>query len=95
MTSFHNPWRRSLAVCTLLAVFGIGLGSARAAADREGLTPEQFARLHALLKPQPGESKWAEIPWLTNLQEARQRVVAEDKPLFVWRAGGGDPLGRV
>jgi hypothetical protein len=56
---------------------------------------DQFARLHALLKPQPGESRWAAIPWLTDLPEARRRAVAEDRPLFVWRAGGGEVLGRA
>jgi hypothetical protein len=54
-----------------------------------------FAALHRLIKPQPGEAKWAEVPWLTNLQEARRRAVAEDKPLLLWRAGGGDVLGRA
>lgn len=56
---------------------------------------EDFAKLLPLIKPQPGESKWAAIPWLTNLKEARERAVAQDKPLFLWRAGGGDTLGRA
>jgi hypothetical protein len=60
-----------------------------------GIPVGQFARLHGLIKPQPGEARWAAIPWLTSLAEARQRSVAEDKPLFVWRAGGGEVLGRA
>lgn len=56
---------------------------------------DDWARLHRLAKPQPGESLWAQIPWLTNLKEARERSVLEDKPLFLWRAGGGDTLGRA
>jgi hypothetical protein len=56
---------------------------------------EDWSHLHRLAKPQPGESLWARIPWLTNLQEARKRAVAQDKPLFLWRAGGGDTLGRA
>lgn len=59
------------------------------------ITPDQLAPLQKLIRPQPGESKWAAIPWMTDLQEARRRAVAEDKPLFVWRAGGGDVLGRA
>ena len=51
--------------------------------------------LQDLVKPQPGESKWATIPWLTDLDEARRRAAKEDKPLFVWRAGGGEVLGRA
>ena len=65
------------------------------AAAAEAIKPEQLQSLHAAIKPQPGESKWAAIPWLTNLQEARRRSAAEDKPLFVWRAGGGEVLGRA
>jgi hypothetical protein len=61
----------------------------------ERLTPETFGRLHRLIKPQPGESKWARVPWLTNLAEARKKAVAQDKPLLVWRSGGGDVLGRT
>ena len=56
---------------------------------------EDFSKLLPLSKPQPGESKWAAIPWLTNLKEARERAVSQDKPLFLWRAGGGDTLGRA
>lgn len=56
---------------------------------------EDPAALARLIKPQPGESRWASISWLTNLKEARERAVREDKPLFLWRAGGGDTLGRA
>ena len=59
------------------------------------ITADQLAPLQKLIRPQPGESKWATIPWLTDLQEARRKAVAEDRPLFVWRAGGGDVLGRA
>lgn len=65
------------------------------AAAAEAIKAEQLQPLHSAIKPQPGESKWAAIPWLTNLQEARWRSAAEDKPLFVWRAGGGEVLGRA
>jgi hypothetical protein len=70
---------RSIAAALLLALFA----------------PEDHSKLLPLIKPQPGESKWAAIPWLTNLKEARERAVREDKPLFLWRAGGGDTLGRA
>jgi hypothetical protein len=59
------------------------------------LSPANFSQIHSSIKPQPGEARWATIPWLTNLDEARKRAVAEDKPIFLWRAGGGDVLGRA
>jgi len=54
-----------------------------------------FEEILALVKPQPGESRWAKVPWLTDLEEARKRSVAEDRPIFLWRAGGGGVLGRA
>jgi hypothetical protein len=54
-----------------------------------------FDRLLAEIKPQRGESPWREIPWLTNITEARRRAVAEDKPLVIFTAADGSPLGRT
>ena len=59
------------------------------------LTPQSFESLRRLIRPQPDESAWAAVPWLINLQDARERAVREDKPLFLWRSGGGDVLGRT
>jgi hypothetical protein len=61
----------------------------------KGLSPAHFSKLHSFIQPQPGEAKWAKVAWLTSLDEARKRSVAEDKPIFLWRAGGGDVLGRA
>ncbi len=33
--------------------------------------------------------------FIQTLQDARERAVKEDKPLFLWRSGGGDVLGRT
>ena len=60
----------------------------------EPIKPDQFAALHALIKPQPGEDRWAEIPWLTSLWQARQRAAAEGKPILLWEMDG-NPLGCV
>jgi hypothetical protein len=60
-----------------------------------GTGAESFTDLQLLIKPQPGEAKWTKVPWETSLQRARERSVREDKPLFLWRAGGGDVLGRA
>ncbi len=85
----------------LLALLGFGwLVRADEPRERVGkatppIAAADFPRLHALIRPQPGESKWAQIPWLTNLEEARQKAAATDRPLLVWRSGGGDVLGRA
>ena len=62
---------------------------------QEEIPAADFERLHALIKPQPGESPWREIPWLTRVREARRRAAAEDKPLVIFTAADGSPLGRT
>jgi hypothetical protein len=52
------------------------------------ISPAQFTRLHALIKPQAGEEKWAKVPWLTSLWEARKRAAAEGKPILLWEMDG-------
>jgi hypothetical protein len=47
----------------------------------------------AAVRPKPGETPWADLPWLTNLHDARRKAAAEGKLLLVWNAGGGQPLG--
>jgi hypothetical protein len=54
------------------------------------IAPDQFVELRAQIKPEPGG--FEEIPWLTNLWEARRKAAAEGKPLYVW-SGGGPPCG--
>ncbi len=65
---------------------------------RDELPPipaDDFARLQAAIKPQPGESRWREIPWLTSVREARERSVREDKPIVIFTAADGSPLSRT
>ena len=57
------------------------------------LSREQFDRLHRLMKPQPGEWKFAEIPWEPTIWEARKKAAQTGKPLFIWYMVG-EPLGQ-
>jgi len=85
------PHRLSFSAITVLLTL-----SSIAAADQS--TPpsrQHFVELLRLAQPQAGEALWAGVPWLTDLSQARRRAVAEDKPLFIWRSGGGDVLGRT
>ena len=54
-----------------------------------------FPDLLKEIKPSPSESSWREIAWLTDVTEARRRAVAEDKPLVIFTAADGSPLGRT
>jgi hypothetical protein len=46
-----------------------------------------------LIKPQRGESKFAEIPWMRTVWEARDKAAKEGKPIFIWYMVG-EPLGQ-
>ncbi len=53
----------------------------------------QFERLHKIIKPQPDEWQFAQIPWVSTIAEARKKAAAEGKPLFIWYMVG-EPLGQ-
>ncbi len=62
--------------------------------------PERTALLEraANLRPNRGDLRWQDIPWLTDADAALATAKREDRPLFVWLAGGrdrdGSPLER-
>jgi hypothetical protein len=57
------------------------------------LDADTFAPLQKQIRPQPGESRWLELPWLIDLHAARQKAAAEGKPLFVLSGGGATGIG--
>jgi hypothetical protein len=80
-----------LPICALAGFFvcsGLSAGE-----GPRSLTPESFDRLQKMIKPQPGESRFLEIPWHLSLWEARQQAAREGKPLLVWAGGWGVPIG--
>jgi hypothetical protein len=81
--------RHSIAIA--LAV-SLGLAASLLRADEpQPLPVDQFEKLHRLIKPQPGESRWMEIDWYPSVWEARQKAAAEGKPIFFWAGSGGAP----
>src|SRR5262245_54823031 len=68
------------------------------AANQEGsdalteLTPAQFVKFHALLRPTAKEMRFGKIPWMFDLWEARKKAAAEGKPLLILGAAG-NPCG--
>lgn len=59
------------------------------------ISPSELPRLLAEIKPQPGESPWREIEWLTSVTAARGRAASEDKPIVIFTAADGSPLSRT
>jgi hypothetical protein len=62
-------------------------------AESKPIPAEEFDKLFKKIKPQPGESRFQQIPWLLSVWEGRQKAAAEGKPLLVWSGGGGAPTG--
>ena len=84
------------AIPFLMAVLAASFTSAHAADQGlPGIPASDFDRLLGMIKPQQGESPWREIEWLTDVTEARRKSVAEDKPLVIFTAADGSPLGRT
>jgi len=57
------------------------------------IPPEDFAKLHKLIKPGAGELRFHEIPWLLDITQARKKAAASGKPILVWSGAGGAPIG--
>jgi hypothetical protein len=46
----------------------------------------------AAIRPTADEDRWLQIPWRSDLLQARQEADQAGKPLFMWLMDG-DPLG--
>jgi hypothetical protein len=58
------------------------------------ISADRFDPLVQLILPaaERGETKWLEIPWMTDTLAARRKAAAEDKPVVVWSMSAC-PLG--
>jgi len=85
--------RTVLAVAVIAVSVIASLHRQAAGQEKEGdkLPVAEFEKLHQLIKPQAGESRWMEIHWYPNIWEARQKAAKEGKPLFIWAGSGGAP----
>ena len=95
--SFTLPRARASCVAVVLAaVFVAGAPFVAAAEERVAAIPDDaFESLMEEVKPQPTESPWRDIAWVTNITDARRRAVKEGKPLVICTAADGSPLGRT
>lgn len=60
----------------------------------EPIKPEQFNKIHSIIKPNLDEEKFMQIPWMIDLWEARKKAASEDRPILLWEMDG-HPLGCV
>ncbi len=78
----------------LLAAVSAFLAALVPARAAEPIAEDQFRTLQAVIKPAATEDKWAQIPWLIDLWEARRRAASEGKPILLWEMDG-HPLACV
>jgi len=52
----------------------------------------EFKEVHTLIQPAESETKWLQIPWMTDLWKARQLAAEQGKPIFLWEMDG-HPMG--
>ncbi len=83
MTTFASAQKSSTPMLDGLAVPGF---------EVKTLPAERFTKLHTAIAPSGAGERWTEIPWVADLQEARQKAVTEKKPLLLWIMDG-HPLG--
>jgi hypothetical protein len=83
-------FRRLVLGCTAFSLLAVG---ALRADEPRPIAPDQFDKLHKMIKPQSGELRFQDIPWLLSVHEARKQAAAEGKPILVWSGSGGAPLG--
>jgi hypothetical protein len=57
------------------------------------LNDKTFNQLYQQIRPQPGESRWLEVPWQIDFHAARKKAAEEGKPLFVLSGGGATGIG--
>lgn len=81
-----------MAVFSLLFACAVSVSAQQRVAE---IPPTDVERLTSLIKPQIAESPWRDITWLTNVTEARKKAAAEGKPIVIFTAADGSPLGRT
>lgn len=81
--------RSGFSIVTAMAL--VVLTNSLGAQEAKSLPGVPFDKLHRMVKPQPGESRWMEIDWHPSVWEARLRAAAEGKPIFLLAGSGGAP----
>ena len=78
---------------SLLAGMAVLTAGQILAEDVPPIPPDRFAELHKMIRVQPGEQRFWQVPWSLTVTEARQQAAREGKPIFVWAGAGGAPIG--
>jgi hypothetical protein len=84
--------KRTIPLLAALAAGLLATGTGRTG-DVKPIADSDFARLHQMIRVQPDEQRFWQIPWKLTISEAREQAAREGKPIFVWAGAGGAPIG--
>jgi hypothetical protein len=95
-TREENDMNRTLAASLILAL--TAGASAQSAGPSDPLPSQiptsKFERLHKMLLPTTDElADFWTLPWEVNVQEARIKAAAQDKPILAYFGANGSSLG--
>jgi len=91
LTKFVSGSRWLLCVAVLVIAARHMEAQAPAQAKKPLPSPAELTRLAAIIKPPAAANKWQQVPWHTDLNEARRLAKKEKRPLFLWTVFG-EPL---
>lgn len=66
--------------------------TAQAEPARPALSDTEYTSALKAIRPAAGEDRFAQVPWLTSLWEARKEAAEQGKPILLWEMDG-HPLG--
>jgi len=73
----------------------VALAVSSASGQEKAHSPRGFDKIHALVRPDPGELRIKEIPFVPTLWEARKKAAEEGKPiLLIGSQGNGLAISR-
>jgi hypothetical protein len=90
------PFRSTLLAGALFVLGGVAVrGDSRPAGAHPDVArlPKEAAQLYADTTLFPRPTKWLDVPWLLDLNEAIRVAKAEKRPVLIW-VSGDDPLER-
>jgi hypothetical protein len=76
-----------------LSILLVLLLTASSTIAAEPVSENTFHDLHSMIKPQPGEWKWAEVPWRLSVKEARKTALETGRPLVIVLSAQGSIAG--
>jgi hypothetical protein len=59
---------------------------------KPALSDAEYTSALKAIRPAAGEDRFAQVPWLTSLWEARKQAAEQGKPILLWEMDG-HPLG--